>query len=423
MNKKSVSISLWCIATLSGCASINSSYLGATRDDGGLVYFMPKKDLIMEIGVAETDAAMRAYLAQKASLENERMELINQRLPWPDPTLRNKITNRIKAIDSALAALTNPNNSVLKPNSINISVSDSYPDTNLPFSLHSAFNPTGKNTFDVSISNKGLLSGATSKTESQFSEVFVNLASAAGTISGRGITTFSLGIPVAPPVAPPPEVCPRQGSNRLVYDFSTFSFASNPHQIDITCAGTQLTISVEKLWLAGLRNGPFKPCSADPKKLCTLKDKTATKVDKSGLFFRQPMPIQIRVTQSGTAALLTEKIIYSPSLSPLHMLPIRKTLFANNETSFTFTDGVPTKYQQESGGELVSLLKLPADVIAAYFSALGQTFASIGKTKTAETTALQDSLKLQLAREKYKACIDAIATADEEAIEALKCSE
>ena len=63
---------------------------------------------------------------------------------------------------------------------------------------------------------------------------------------------------------------------------------------------------------------------------------------------------------------------------------------------------------------LVSLLNLPADVIGAYFSAVGQVFDSFKSNDTKEATALSESLDLELTKQKYEACIAAIEAKEED---------
>ena len=138
----------------------------------------------------------------------------------------------------------------------------------------------------------------------------------------------------------------------------------------------------------------------------------------AGIYYRQNEPYLVTVKGSNLSA---STIVFSPSQSSTYFLPVSKTFFANNEAEFELEFGVPTKYKQETGSELLSLLKLPADVIGAYFAAVGQVFDNFKAADTSETAALTESLKLELAKRKYEACIQAIKDEKPARIKELGC--
>jgi hypothetical protein len=144
----------------------------------------------------------------------------------------------------------------------------------------------------------------------------------------------------------------------------------------------------------------------------------ASSEEHSGIFYRQNQPFTISAVGQG---LNVSSIVFSPSHSKTLFLPVSKTFFANNSADFGFVDGVPTKYVQDTDGEAIALLKLPADILGAYFGAVGSVFDSFKANDTKESAALSSSLSLELAKKKYAACLDAIEAEDDDLIKELEC--
>lgn len=67
------------------------------------------------------------------------------------------------------------------------------------------------------------------------------------------------------------------------------------------------------------------------------------------------------------------------------------------------------------------LLKLPAEVIGAYFSAAGGVFDAFKVKDNSEVSAV-GVLKLEMAKKKYEACLAAIKANDQTQITALNCA-
>jgi len=140
--------------------------------------------------------------------------------------------------------------------------------------------------------------------------------------------------------------------------------------------------------------------------------------EHSGIFYRQNIPYL--VTAVGNEFNVAS-VVFSPSESETHFLPVSKTFFSNNKADFAFVNGIPTKYDQETEGEAIALFKLPADVLGAYFTAIGSVFDSFKANDEKEASALTESLKLELAKKKYDACVSAIKAGDETLIKELSC--
>ena len=138
----------------------------------------------------------------------------------------------------------------------------------------------------------------------------------------------------------------------------------------------------------------------------------------SGIYYRQNEPYEVTVSGRGTNI---SSIIFSPNQSNTYFLPVSRTFFADNDADFTFEDGVPKQYKQETDSELLALFKLPADVFGAYFTAVGQVFSSFKSNDSNESAALTESIKLELERVKFEACLAAIEAEEVEKIKELGC--
>ena len=258
-----------------------------------------------------------------------------------------------------------------------------YPDLSKRYLLTYTRNALGKNTMTIGINEKGLLTTATAETTSGISEALKNLAASAGTIGamGSGLRDAQIDEPV----------CPDGDSVfvvRIDADTTTQKLCSARVSFKRLDGGSSVSTAVE-----------------------------ANKA-VAGIYYRQNEPYLAEAIGSSGK---TSAILFSPSRSPTYLLPISPTVFAHNKAEFGFTEGMPTKYNQDADGEVIALLKLPADVIAAYFAAIGATFDSFKSTDTKEKDALEAATKLSLARQKYEACVAAINAKDAAVIAKLGC--
>jgi hypothetical protein len=267
---------------------------------------------------------------------------------------------------------------------ITLGTTQSYPDLSKQYVLRHGGNLLGKNVSDVTITEAGLLSTAKSETTSNVSDVFKSLATTAGMLTrGREVGEQPAEQPCA------------DGTNSFVY------ILSDPSPRPKACG---LDINITRL--GNLDN--------------VVPHSMTAKEEHSGIFYRQNIPYLVIATKQDITA---QSVVFSPSESKNYFLPIDKTLFSNNAADFTFAEGIPTKYKQDTDGEVVALLKIPADIIGAYFDAVGNLFSKFQTKTTNETTNLTDSLKLELAKKKYDACITAINANDTEKIASLGCGQ
>lgn len=256
----------------------------------------------------------------------------------------------------------------------------SYPDLSKQYVLRHGGNAFGKNTLDVGISESGLLTSTKSTTQSSVTDAFKNLATSLGQIEQLG---FEKTLDSA-------EACTTNGDHTFVFK------ASGTY----TACGIEIKIAKQ----------------IDDSGIASHSKDEST--EHSGIFYRQNIPYLVTATGGG---LNVAAIVFSPSESRTHFLPVSRTFFSNNQADFGFVDGVPTKYKQETEGEAVALLKLPADILSAYFGAIGSMFESFKSSDTKEAAALTESLKLEIAKKKYDACIAAIKANDDPKIKELAC--
>jgi hypothetical protein len=261
---------------------------------------------------------------------------------------------------------------------INLTETAAYPDLVHQYSLRHAYNGLGKNTLDVGVGTNGLLTSSKATTKSGVSDAFKNLASSLGGF--------------APLEGPEDAACAEDGTYTYIFE------PLSPPQVPC------VNVAVAPLFAANAG---------------VSHNKSANEAH-SGIFYRQARPYVVEVSND-QGQKLASALLLSPSDAVVSFMPVSRTLFADNEAEFTFIDGMPTKYKQDADGEFVALLKLPADVIKAYFAAVGATFDAFKSTDQKNVAALDQALALELAERKYKACLAAIQANDDDLIKELEC--
>nr|WP_082919269.1 hypothetical protein [Pseudomonas chengduensis] len=264
---------------------------------------------------------------------------------------------------------------------VSLGVTPAYADMSTQYVLSHRSSVVGKNTLDVSVTDKGLLATSKSTTVSSLSEAFKSLATSYGRLDKV----------LAVDAVPADKACAKDGEH--IFTYSVVNSTETP------CG---LKVTIERL--GGGSN--------------VIGHSKSEGESHSGVFYRQNEPYKISVTGNG---LNFSSIVFSPSRSNTFFLPVSKTLFANNEAEFQFNDGVPEKYKQDVDGEAVALLKLPADVIGAYFGAVGSVFDSFKSNDQKESEAINASLSLEIAKKKYTACLEALNAGDKALVESLNC--
>ncbi len=269
------------------------------------------------------------------------------------------------------------------------STTPAYPDLSQIFVLKYEDSLISDNLLSIGVTTKGLLTSINAKTVSQLNEIFKNIAKSAGAIS------------TARSDAPKYE-CIKDGTYVFRY--------TNPGVNHVACDGIKVDIS--QLGEFELTNDQMKHG----------KDKNAK---HSGVFFKLEIPYKVRITQksSDDKEIVQEDLVFSPTESPVYFIPVSKSLFADKDATFAFTDGMLTSYKQDNKSELVALASLPADLISGYFDSIGNVFGKISNASTQEKSAIQSSLSLELAKMKNELCIAAINANNSEAIKQLQCTQ
>jgi len=270
---------------LSGCSSLQSIENPDQKSTHGLHYFMPKKDFLVTVTVADE-----------------------------------------------------------KISSVTLATTSTYPDVAIPYVLTYGANAFGKNILDVALNEKGLLTSVNSVTISEVAETLQNLA------------------------------VPSNGKSRIIdkaYDASDASESEMSPLEKYGCSTDGAHTFIHKTV------GNYLDCglTISIKKYGESNKTTSHAVTEnqaiSGIFYRQNQPYLM--TAKGQS-IKTAAIVFSPSESKTQFIPVSKTFFANNNAGFGFTEGVLTRYRQDTNGELTALLTLPAEILKAYFGAVGAVF-------------------------------------------------
>ena len=270
-----------------------------------------------------------------------------------------------------------------------LSSSPSFADLGYKYTLNFGTNWVGKNSLDVQVGENALLTTAKASVESGVSDALKALAA---DLAAAQMADVNEKKPVPGPA------CAEDGKH-------TFAFAEVG--VHFVC-GTDLRIEIRKLTPA-TQNDAVPPGQGRE----GYSDKEA------GIFYRSNEPYLM----TATGKLSRATIVFSPSHSETHFLPMSRALFAKSNAEFGLVDGVATSYKQDTEGEVVALLKLPADVLGAYFAAVGSLFDAFKGAKTSEASAMSEELKLKLEKAKVDACTDAIKKNDTDRISTLKCAE
>jgi len=314
---------------LAGCSSYSSSNVHPDEFNTGLVYFLPKKDLLVTISVA------------------------NGRLTG-----------------------------------VTLSTTTAYPDRTAAFVLNHETNGVAKNVTAFDIKN-GLLTSSVGTLTSGVSDALKNLAASSAAAAGNRNLTDTREATSA---------CARDGNH--IFQLPSDS----PGR---TICGVQITVE---------RLSPAPPFASETQ---PALEKSVLIEKRAGIYYRQVQALLVVASGQGTNAV---SILYVPA-TPKYFLPTGRSFFANNGAEMTLDDGVPTKFKRDADGEVVALLKLPADVLAAYFSAVGSVFDAFKSRDSKETAALQESLKLEAVKQKYAACMTAVKSGDDDLVTKLGCDK
>jgi len=125
------------------------------------------------------------------------------------------------------------------------------------------------------------------------------------------------------------------------------------------------------------------------------------------IFYRQKVRMLIEVTKNDAEA----RQFFLPIVDPTQFssVEIPRTLFSDNTSSFTFTDGILTSYKPKIESEVLAAVTLPATAITAYLKAVGSIFDAFKTSSQNESEYYKTIMGLQQQKLKYQSCMAAVA--------------
>lgn len=380
----------------------------SAEQSDGLIYYMPKKDIVITFNVRE----------ENNESENDTKKKKNE---------KNQLQQAMSPEKRKIVYVTN------------VDVTPAYPDGSEYYVLKHKVNLLGDNKTDIGINEKGLLSNSTKAIMiSKVNESLKNLAYSVG----AGVTLFALdGTSQAHQ-----EIisCPEVGNYIFKIKFDDIKKVKEGKIEDTyedTLCGMDVRIEATSSSQAQSFSGTER------------KDKDR---GESGIFYRQLTPYSVTITKSRKneqslttqstfsassnsfsvkqtsnekegdtstnppaepkpnileTTLRLETIVFLPS-AKTHFLPIAKSFFANNTADFSFVDGMPTKYGQETNSEFAALFKLPGDIIGGFFGGVGAIFSNFKTINTDQSAALAAAQQAQFFKFKQEFCLAAIRAKD-----------
>lgn len=257
-----------------------------------------------------------------------------------------------------------------------------YADQSAEYVLRYHRNMVGKNDLKLTVTNQGLLQTSAAVTTSSLTDALKNLASA---VAWTG---------PLPMMAPAPPALPCAADGTYTYNIPIVT----PLPANACPAFCGLTCNITRLSSPG---GGYSKAQAK------------NKGSSPGIYYRQAIPYLVTVSDGAqTVPVLTS----SPTDAPVRFAPISRALFTNSNSTVTLQDGMLTGYNQEADGELVALFKLPADVIGAYFAAVGNMLTSRNTALQNEKTYLETIRLLEQQRKTTDDCLKALADKDDDQI-------
>ncbi len=261
------------------------------------------------------------------------------------------------------------------------------PDLRRHFVLTYETNMLGENATSIGVSSQGLLESSGSTATSGVDATLKNLAGVAGTASAMA----AMAPPPPPPGAlpPPPPPPPQQPPSCAAGQ--TYTMLIWPENVGDEEPVGPLCNFMVRIRKSLLGNGPV-PDSAEA---------APNQSGSSGIFYKTQLPYLVEFTDAAGGQ-PNYAIAFSPDEAPISFLPVERTFFAKNTATITLKDGVLNQFAQDDTGEIVAASQIPADVISAYFAAVGAAFSSFSSNNSAANAA-------SLSEAKRQACTAALA--------------
>lgn len=351
--KSAITASVLVGGLLAGCAPIQSKPLDVSSNAEGLIYYLPKRDVVV--------------------------------------------------------TLTKPKDA---PATLTVGIGAAYADLSKRYLLTVKGTPLGSRTHDVAVSESGLLKSGNAVLVSNVGEIAAAIASSLG------------GVPWRLDAAGQSQDCTKLASYSIAIDGgkTVDNFCGFRIEVTATAFPAQAAPGTETSKESSDHRSGDKLPAAVP------TDVVHSHSGGAGYYYRQARPYRVRVcpTESSPKACSDENtilagVLNSPTDAPVQFIPVSKTLFADNDNTVTFSDGVLTQYKEVKGSELLGLTSIPAEVIAAYFKAAGSLFDFLKQKSDSEVGQVNGQLALALAKMRYDACLVAIRNNDKPAMESLDC--
>jgi len=388
---------------LQGCASVSSEYisyqfecedpkngdpnckqLNNTQLDDGIVYYMPKRPIRIEYTIATDDA-------------------------------KDKTSSTV-----TLSLLTK--------------AYDNRPDLKNMFLLRYNKNYVGQNDMFMSVNRYGLLSYTHSTTVSQVDDIAKGIgASTAAIMLGAGTPTGDVSHRLANknPFAasgdqlpstddPIPDIIETFTTKREC-EAGTYSILVEPEIADPFQTKKEIfnethcgmTIKVKRAFEPKYL-GTYSSRLKSPNWLYQIYNKLDvfhwqqnTGKSLPGLFYKENLPYIVTIEYGDLHYELTA---LSPNESGIYFAPISKTLFADNGTDITLTNGIMSKLAETTDSEIQGLSQIPADAMGAFTSNIGNIFSQLNTNTQNQTNLTASETALTGAMARNQACQIAIAT-------------
>lgn len=255
----------------------------------------------------------------------------------------------------------------------------------------------GNSKVDIGISADGLLTKADASTTPRLLEALQFVAEEAAKLKSQRAPANAGANP-----------CANAGSHRFRLPLLSHREEKNPpaelkpyqfagQAFSTTVCGGTLAVTVREL-------APLAPVAAAQ----SAQPPDPGAAARTGVYYRQSRPFLVTVAPMDGFGFHAVQVVASPTRSPTRFLPYERTAFAQSTVTLGFSDGQPNAFVEDVEGEIPALLKLPAALLRAYFSAIGAVFDGFSKRDSAEAGALNNALQLELAKQKTSACLAAI---------------
>ena len=280
------------------------------------------------------------------------------------------------------------------------STSEAFADPRQAFALRYNAHLIGKTTVKVEVNSKGLLSTANTATTDSIA--------ALATVQPTKAQEKPSILPLKTEADAPVNRCPANGDYVFVFD--------RPEQIQLLC-GQSVDVRIAHAPAGAAANLPAAGASASDGAPATL-------ARTPGIYYRinRAYLATAQAPVSGSKASVGQtKLLLAPNDSPTVLLPFGRTVFAANDGDITLVDGVLQTYEQANDGELAALLKFPASMLGAYFSAVGNVFGAFTERDMRALAVRQADLKNDILRFKLDRCMDALKKNDTAALQTLQC--